>query len=209
MARLDDSLLAARMRALATFAPDYFHDLKGPLNAIALRLELLRAMSSSEDVEQKRGTALGAMGDQVRRLDQLLQRWLLLTTHSDTAPDLCDLRQLVQDVSALAAPAARKRGLALAVEVPETVVIAGVAEATVSTLLLDLVRHALGDLARGSACGVHLERNGSSAHCRVHGAAFDDAATALALRIAASVGGTCALIANGGTSAALLTLPLG
>ena len=209
MAPLDDPLLAARMRALASFAPDYFHDLKGPLNAIALRLELVRALASGDDAEQKRGTALGAMGEQVRRLDQLLHRWLLLTTHSDTAPDTCDLRALVQDVSALASPAARKRGLALTVKVPEDVVMARVAEATVSTLLLDLLRHALGDLARGGACGVRLERNGSSAHCRIHGAAFDDAATALALRVAAGVGGTCALIANGGTSAALLTLPLG
>ena len=207
MGPLDDALLAARMRALSTFAPDYFHDLKGPLNAIALRLEVLRSMPAGDAADQKRGTALNAMEEQVRRLDRLLHRWLTLTTHSETAADACDLRVLMQEIFALAAPAARKRGLPLAVEVPDDAVMARVAEATAGTLLLDLVRHALTG-ASGTACGMRLERNGGSARCHIHGAAFDDAATSLALRIASGFGGSCALIANGGPSAALLTLPL-
>ena len=84
---------------------------------------------------------------------------------------------------------------------------AGVGEATAGSLLLDLVRHALTG-ASGTACGMRLECNGASARCHIHGAAFDDAATALALRISRGFGGSCALIANGGPSAALLTLPL-
>jgi len=97
MGPLDDALMAARMRALATFAPDYFHDLKGPLNAIALRLEVLRSMPAGDAADQKRGTALNAMEEQVRRLDRLLHRWLTLTTHSETAADACDLRVLMQE----------------------------------------------------------------------------------------------------------------
>lgn len=206
MVDLDDALLSARMRSLATFAPDYFHDLKGPLNAIALRLEMLRALAAGGSGDERGRAAMTAIEEQVRRLDRMLQCWLAQTAPSDGRATACDLGTLLRDIAAVVAPRARKRRLTFSVEVPDDAVGAVVATAPLTTALLDLVRHAMNDLSEGGALALRLERQGDTACCRVGGAAFDAASIALAARIARELRGSCAPDPSG--QAAILTLPL-
>jgi signal transduction histidine kinase len=206
MAEFDDALLSARMRSLATFAPDYFHDLKGPLNTIALRLEVLRAVSTGAAGEERRRASMTAIEEQIRRLDRMLHCWLAQTAPANGGAAACDLGTLVRDIAAVVAPRARKRQLTFTVEVPEEAIIVVVEAAPLATALLDLIRHAMNTSNEGGAIGLHLERQGATACCRVSGAAFDAAATALAARVARELHGTCAPDASG--QAAVLALPL-
>jgi hypothetical protein len=159
---------------------------EGSLNAIALRLEVSRRCPQVSR-RPKRGTALNAMEEQVRRLDRLLHRWLTLTTHSETAADACDLRVLMQEIFAR-----RARGASAACRSPSKCPTMRSWRASPrrppARCCLDLVRHALTG-ASGYRLRHALERNGGSARCHIHGAAFDDAATSLALRIASGLSG--------------------
>ena len=206
MTELDDALLSARMRSLAAFAPDYFHDLKGPLNTIALRLEVLRAVAAGDAGEDRRRASMTAIEEQIRRLDRMLQGWLAYTAPGDGAEAVCDLGALVRDIATVVAPRARKRQLTFTVEVPDDAVSARIVEAALTTALLDLVRHAMTGLAEGGALGLRVERQGTTACCRVTGAAFDAGSTALAARVAGGARGTC--VADQSGQAAILAFPV-
>jgi signal transduction histidine kinase len=208
MAASDDAVWAARMRALAAFAPGYFHDLKGPLNTIVLRLELLRVVPAGDGAEEKRRASVTAIEEQVRRLDRLLQGWLL-----QTAPDLgrdgCDVRALLQDLTALAAPAARKARVELTLSLPNDPVPVRAAELGLATALLDLLRQAIAGSGSGHIIGLELVSHGGRAHLVLRGAALDAAATALAAGIVGADGGTCSVQRQPDGAAIMLTLPLG
>ncbi|MDX2165771.1 MAG: hypothetical protein SF182_01860 [Deltaproteobacteria bacterium] len=203
----DDAAWAARMRALAAFAPGYFHDLKGPLNTIVLRLELLRVVPGGEAAEEKRRASVAAIEDQVRRLDRLLQGWLLQTAPPASPAD-CDLRALVQDLAALATPAARKARVELALALPEEAILVRASAAGMATALLDLLRQAVTGSDPGSGLTIELLVQGGRAHLVLRGAALDAAATALAARLAAADGGSCSVRRDPDGAAVLLTLPL-
>jgi signal transduction histidine kinase len=205
----DEALLAARMRALAAFAPGYFHDLKGPLNTIVLRLELLRAVPSGEAADEKRRASVTAIEEQVRRLDRLLQGWLAYTAPIERARPACDLRALMQDLVALAAPSARKRHIELAAALPETALAVRGAEAALSVALLDLLQHALARIEAGSTLALELGTRDGQARLELRGVALDAAALALAAGIVGAAGGSCAPDAGDGSAAGVvLTLPL-
>jgi len=196
------------MRALAAFAPGYFHDLKGPLNTIVLRLELLRAVPGGELADDKRRASVAAIEEQVRRLDRLLLAWLMQTAPPDSTPAAGDLRDLVQGLTALAAPTARKRRVELAVSVPDEPVPARAPFAALATALLDLLRHGLESLDDGGALRVDLTPRGSSARLTLRGGGFDAAATAIAARVVSAAGGTCALASEPNGTAVVLDIPL-
>lgn len=203
---LEEALLSARMRSLAAFAPDYFHDLKGPLNTIALRLEVLRAVAAGSGGDDRRRASMTAIEEQIRRLDRMLHGWLAQTAPSNGGPAPCDLGALLRDIAGLVAPRARKRQLTFTVDVPDDAVNAMVAATPLTTALLDLLRHAMSALAEGGALGLRLERQDSSARCRIDGAEFDAASTALAARVAAALQGSCGVEQDG--RAAILAVPL-
>ena len=205
-AELQDDLLSARMRSLATFAPDYFHDLKGPLNTIALRLEVLRAVSAGAGGDERRRASMTAIEEQIRRLDRMLQGWLTYTAPSDEPEAVCDLGTMARDIAAVVAPRARKRQLTFTVEVADDGVNAVGRQDALSTALLDLLRHAINGLGEGGVLGLRVERQGSTVCCRISGAAFDIGATALASRIADLLRGTCAPDQTG--QAVILALPV-
>lgn len=206
IAELQDALLSARMRSLATFAPDYFHDLKGPLNTIALRLEVLRAVSGGAAGDERRRASMTAIEEQIRRLDRMLQGWLTYTIPSDDDDAVVDLGSMVRDIAAVVAPRARKRQLTFTVEVGDDAIQAKGAQAALSTALLDLLRHAINGLKEGGALGLSVERQGGTVCCRISGAAFDTGATALAARIADRLRGSCEPDQTG--QAAIFALPV-
>jgi signal transduction histidine kinase len=195
------------MRALAAFAPGYFHDLKGPLNTIVLRLELLRVAPAGEAADEKRRASVAAIEEQVRRLDRMLQTWLTHTAPI-AAPDACDLRGLVQDATALAAPAARKARVELTVVLPDGAVPVRAARHVLAIAVLDLLRHGLQSYAEGGALTLELTTAGSTARLSLRGGAFDATATALAARIVDGVGGACALVNDPLGTAVVLTFPI-
>jgi signal transduction histidine kinase len=117
-----DLLLASRMRSLVHVYRVLAHDLKAPLNAMQLTLELL-----ADSVGHDAGTAGGGrrqrhvevLREELARLNRILQTMLDQKEPMDAVPQIFDLREVVREVVVLLAPQARGQRVDLRIQVPE------------------------------------------------------------------------------------------
>ena len=79
----DDALDAARYAAVAPLMESLLHDVRNPLNALAINLEVLNEKLKGEDGEVPPGQAknLRAMREQVTRVDGILRQFAEFLVH--------------------------------------------------------------------------------------------------------------------------------
>ncbi len=143
-ARLQESLEnAERSTALSRVIAGVAHDIKNPLNAMALQLAILSEKLSGDD---ERGPAtgphLGALREQVGRVNEVLRRFLDVTDPG--APHgYNELGAQVADAAGLLAHEARRRRVQLVAEAPRGVARAAGDPARVGRLVLVLLAGAM------------------------------------------------------------------
>lgn len=117
--------LAMQMRGLARLYSSFAHDLKAPLNAMVMTLELLKATVLSN---QPAGTPagdkctryVGNLNDEIQRVDRQLRVLLSQTgLSSPNEPQESDLRPVVTNLQSLLAPYAKHHRITLKVAVPD------------------------------------------------------------------------------------------
>ncbi len=117
-AQLDDRFaaclrLASQMSSLAGLYPGVVHDLKSPLNALVVNLELLKSsVSESPDVERQR-RYVRILDEELMRLNGAIERLLPAAAPPSEARGRFDLGQVVREVQALLAPRARQQRVTL------------------------------------------------------------------------------------------------
>lgn len=109
---------AVQLRALGRLYLTLAHDLKAPLNALGLHLELLRRSldrASGPDGEEqaRREEWIAILDEEIHRLDRGLQTLLGLTRPSDETSARFDLAGLVGEVASLVAAQAAAQGVAV------------------------------------------------------------------------------------------------
>lgn len=193
-----DLALAARQWALARIAPGLIHELRGPLNAIHLNVELLKAQA---------GTVEGESGDNLQRyvgvVEEELQRFQKRFEHffARAFPagreelEEIDLRETVEEVEDLVRVQARKERVSLDLELPrEPVWVEGVVgdlrDALLQMAVFALDRAAAAD---GGSLRMTLRRNGRTVRLTLAGAGpvgdFDDLAVQVARSLWEEQGG--------------------
>jgi signal transduction histidine kinase len=113
--RLED---ACRAAALSRLAAGVAHDIKNPLNAMALQLALLaEKLGAQPGAGESSGSHLASMRDQIARVDEVVRRYLDVV---DPAAPLgyTDLGRLLRDVAALFGHEARRRRVDLVLAGP-------------------------------------------------------------------------------------------
>lgn len=115
--------LAMQMRGLTRFYAAFTHDLKAPLNAMVMTLELLkRSVDDTQEASAAREKQLAyvaTLNQEVRRLDRQLRTLLTHTASPSEKRDAVDLGALLQELQALLTPQARAQGVALTLDLPE------------------------------------------------------------------------------------------
>ena len=114
-AQLEDQIdLATKLAALGRITSGVAHEVKNPLNAMVLQLEILRTKLTDEGAAVK--PQLETLSSEIRRLDRVVKTFLDFTRPVELHPTETDLAQLVQEVFILAEPQARQNNVRLELE---------------------------------------------------------------------------------------------
>lgn len=107
------TIQSERMAVMGTFAAGLAHEVRNPLNSIGLQLSLLeRRIARSEQGSESQDT-VRIIRDEIRRLDALVNDFLLLSRTSHLSFREVDLGAVVDEIVRLLAPEAAALGVGL------------------------------------------------------------------------------------------------
>lgn len=116
--------ISRRLSAISRLTGGVAHEIKNPLNSIALRLELLRTRVS--EISPEADDEINIISQEIRRLDRVVKTFLDFTRPVDLAVEDVDLAAMAREVTALVRPQAtmQKVNLQFSAE-PESIIIRG------------------------------------------------------------------------------------
>jgi PAS domain S-box-containing protein len=108
--RLEDEIeLSRRLSAIGRLTSGVAHEVKNPINAIVVHLEVLRQKMKEIDPDTRRH--LDVIGSEIQRLDRVVQTLVDFTRPVELRLNDMDLHKVAEDVVALASPAAEKNNV--------------------------------------------------------------------------------------------------
>jgi signal transduction histidine kinase len=114
MHRLENGLeVSQRMAAIGRLTSGVAHEVKNPINAIVVHLELLREKMRAPNGDSSRH--LDIIGNEIHRLDRVVKTLVDFNRPIELRFAAFDLRRLVEDVTTLAAPDAERNGVVIEV----------------------------------------------------------------------------------------------
>src|SRR5690242_18839344 len=108
--RIEDEIeLSRRLSAIGRLTSGVAHEVKNPINAIVVHLEVLRQKMKEIDPDTRRH--MDVIGSEIQRLDRVVQTLVDFTRPVELRLTEIDLRKLLEDVAVLAAPEAERHGV--------------------------------------------------------------------------------------------------
>lgn len=166
-----DLRLATQMRSLARVYGALAHELKAPLGAMALNLELLSdALTTDEeesapDLATRRQRYATVLREELARLNRSLLAVLNQTTSLGEGRERFDLRELIQDLETLVGPQAKHQRVALDVRVPPTEVMLDAQRDRLKQAMLNITTNALEVMPDGGRMEIVLATE--NGHARI------------------------------------------
>jgi len=113
----DEIEMSRRMSASGRLTRGVAHEVKNPINAIVLHLQLLQNKLASQEPDTRRH--MDIIDSEIRRLDRVVQTLVDFTRPRDLHLEEIDFRRLLEDVALLAAPDAEQHGVRIDMHMPE------------------------------------------------------------------------------------------
>ena len=108
--RIEDEIeLSRRLSAIGRLTSGVAHEVKNPINAIVVHLEVLRQKMKEIDPDTRRH--VDVISSEIQRLDRVVQTLVDFTRPVELRLTDMDLRKVVEDVVALASPSAEKNNV--------------------------------------------------------------------------------------------------
>ena len=162
-----DLRLATQMRGLARVYGALAHELKAPLGAMSINLELLNdalhadAESDDPTLSDRRRRYVAVLREELARLNRSLISVLNQSTSLSERRGRFDLRELIRDIEALLAPQAKQQRVSLDVRLPENEILLIGHRDRLKQALLNIATNALEAMPDGGQMGMAAEpRNG-------------------------------------------------
>ena len=115
--RIEDEIeISRRLSASGRLTRGVAHEVKNPINAIVLHLQLLQNKLQQDDPETRRH--MDIISNEIHRLDRVVQILVDFTRPRDLRLEDVDLRKILESVAALAAPDAARHGVRVLLELP-------------------------------------------------------------------------------------------
>jgi len=164
------NLLGERLRmdplaAISHLTSGVAHEIKNPLNAIALRLEILRGMVTADTPEADPEIAL--ISKEIMRLDRVVKSFL-----DFTRPLKLDLRdvdpaELMREVAMLVAPDASRRNVCIEISAPAEAIIIHADRDHIKQALINIVMNGIEAMKNGGTLRMEMARGMHHAVIRV------------------------------------------
>lgn len=144
--------VATRLAAISRVSGGVAHEIKNPLNAISLHLDLMRARLGGP--EEELITEIEILSSEVRRLDRVVKTFLDFSRPVDVKLEKVDLAALVREVAELMTPQAQLANVTLEFQALENdpTFINGDPD-MLKQAVLNLVTNALDVMKNGENCG--------------------------------------------------------
>jgi signal transduction histidine kinase len=153
--------IATRLAAISRITGGVAHEIKNPLNAISLRLDLLRAHAEA-DSEEALLPEIDVLSKEVRRLDRVVKTFLDFSRPVEVRFTDVDLAALAAEVTGLIRPQAEAAGIEVRLEIPPQLGMMRGDPDMLKQALLNLITNALDVMKNGGRLRVSVERAGKS-----------------------------------------------
>src|SRR3984957_5146348 len=146
--RIEDEIeISPRLSASGRLTRGVAHEVKNPINAIVLHLQLLQNKMKQDDPESRRHVDI--IGNEIRRLDRVVQILVDFTRPRDLHLDDTDLRKILEEVAVLAAPDAARHGVKIARDLPSEPLLVRVDPDLMKQAILNLVINGVQSMEKG------------------------------------------------------------
>ena len=157
--------LTARLAAISRLTGGVAHEIKNPLNSIALHLEVLRARLEGQgrEVEQE----IDVISNEITRLDRVVKTFLDFTRPMDLHPVEVDAASLVREIARLVGPEAAERGIKIVLDCEAAPVTLSADKDLLKQALLNVVMNAVEAMKDGGRLEIGVKRAGTECAIRV------------------------------------------
>jgi signal transduction histidine kinase len=157
--------LSRRMAAIGRLTSGVGHEVKNPINAIVVHIELLKNKLS--DASPSAVRHLEVIESEIHRLDRVVQMLVDFSRPVELELREQDLRTIVGDVLSLAAPELPARNVTLVTAMPPVPLIANVDADLFKQAILNVILNAAQSMPEGGKLEVVLEEDRKSAILRI------------------------------------------
>jgi signal transduction histidine kinase len=137
-----------KLAALSRLSAGVAHEVKNPLNATVIHLELLKQQLSSSDLPLAM-EHLSIITAQIRRLDEVVQGFLRFIRPEDLRLQPVSIQSLVDAIMPVVAAEAAKHGVDVAVDVPSDLPVVNVDAGVLQQALLNLALNGCQSMPQG------------------------------------------------------------
>jgi PAS domain S-box-containing protein len=160
--RIEDEIeLSRRLSAIGRLTSGVAHEVKNPINAIVVHLEVLRQKLKEIDPDTKRH--MDVIGSEIQRLDRVVQTLVDFSRPVDLRLADMDLRKLVDDVVLLASPAAEQHQVRIERQTSQESMPVRIDADLVKQAVLNIVINGVQAMSSGGNLGIATRREGENA----------------------------------------------
>jgi PAS domain S-box-containing protein len=156
--RIEDEIeLSRRISASGRVTRGVAHEVKNPINAIVLHLQLLR--NKLQNVDPATSRHVDIIDSEIHRLDRVVQILVDFTRPRDLHLEETDLRSVLEEVALLAAPDAEQHGVNLVRELPPDPVPVKIDADFIKQAILNVVLNGVQSMPDGGKLAITAHRN--------------------------------------------------
>jgi PAS domain S-box-containing protein len=160
--RIEDEIeLSRRLAAIGRLTSGVAHEVKNPINAIVLHLEVLRERTAHLDPASRRH--MDVIGREIQRLDRVVQTLVDFTRPVELRLVETDMRRLLEDTLLLAQPDAAAQGISLESHLPSEPLLIKVDADLVKQALLNVVINGVQAMPEGGMLTITGARDNGAA----------------------------------------------
>ena len=167
MRRIEDEIeLSRRLSAIGRLTSGVAHEVKNPINAIVVHLEVLRQKLQPVDPDTRRH--MDVIGSEIQRLDRVVQTLVDFTRPVELQLAEMDLRRLLEEVVTLAEPEAHLHGVSMERQLPPEPLYVNVDIDLIKQALLNVVLNGIQAMPNGGTLSVAAGRNDETIVAEIH-----------------------------------------